>query len=216
MDTSQVFRLDVIYRSARALSSSSFGQKHENVGIMEAMILQGQQVRLRAIERSDLPLAVQYLNDGDVLQYFGQPGPLSMENEEDWYERMLHDDRVVNFAIEVDGRYAGGCGFVGIDHLHRRAELGIFVGDKALWGRGVGSEAMTLLVDYGFDYLNLHRIFLRVFAENERAIRVYQRVGFQHEGRFRDAEWRHGRWHDMLFMSVLESEWRQRSARSEE
>ncbi len=124
---------------------------------------------------------------------------------------MRHDDRVMNFAIEVDQRYVGGCGLINLDYLHRRAEIGIFVGDKALWGRGVGSEAMTLVIGYGFDYLNLHRIYLRVFAENARAIRVYEGLGFQHEGRFRDAEWRHGRWLDMLYMSILEPEWRLRS-----
>lgn len=165
-------------------------------------------MRLRATERSDLPLAVQYLNDPAVLMYFGLPAPFSIEDEEAWYARMRQDDRVVNFAIEVEGRYVGGCGLFDINHVHRRAEIGIFVGDQSVWGQGVGSDAMALVLGYGFDYLNLHRIYLRVFAENARAIRVYERLGFQHEGRFRDAEWRHGRWHDMLYLSVLEPEWR--------
>jgi RimJ/RimL family protein N-acetyltransferase len=172
------------------------------------MILQGKLVRLRAVERADLPLAVQYLHDPDVLMYFGDPSPLGIEDETDWFERMRQDRSIVNFAIELDGRYVGGCGLMHIDHLHGRAELGIFVGDKTTWGRGVASEAMALTLGYGFDYLNLHRIFLRVFAENSRAIGVYERLGFQHEGRFRDSEWRHGRWHDLLFMSILEPEWR--------
>ena len=174
------------------------------------MILQGKQVRLRAVERADLPLAVQFLNDPDVLLWFGKLAPLGMEDEITWYERMRQDDHVINFAMEVAVRYVGGCGLINIDHVHRRAEMGVFVGDKSLWGRGVGSEAITLVMDYGFDYLNLHRIYLRTFAGNTRAIRVYEGLGFQHEGRFRDAEWRHGRWQDMLYMSVLEAEWRQR------
>ena len=174
------------------------------------MILQGKQVRLRAVERDDLLLAVQFLNDPDVLLWFGKLAPLGMEDEIAWYEHMRQDDRVINFAMEVAGRYVGGCGLINIDHVHRRAEMGVFVGDKSLWGRGVGSEAITLVMDYGFDYLNLHRIHLRTFAGNTRAIRVYEGLGFQHEGRFRDVEWRHGRWQDMLYMSVLEAEWRQR------
>jgi len=173
------------------------------------MILQGKQVRLRAIERDDLPLAVQFLNDPDVLMWFGKLAPLGIEDEIAWYEQMRQDDRVINFAMEVAGRYVGGCGLINIDHVHRRAEMGVFVGDKSLWGRGIGSEAIALVMDYGFDYLNLHRIYLRTFAGNTRAIGVYEGLGFQHEGRFRDAEWRHGRWQDMLYMSVLESEWRQ-------
>lgn len=168
-------------------------------------------MRLRAVERDDLPLAVVYLNDPEVLVWFGPLTPMNMEDEIAWYERMRQDQSVVNFAIELDGRYVGGCGLINIDAQHRRAEIGIFVGDKTIWGKGVGSEAMRLVLGYGFDYLNLHRIYLRAFPENQRAVGIYERLGFRHEGRFRDVEWRHGRWHDLVYMSILEAEWRQQA-----
>ena len=66
---------------------------------------------------------------------------------------------------------------------------------------------LQTLLRFGFEQLNLNRICLRVFAENERAIRLYEKTGFQHEGRWRQAEYRHGRYHDMLWMSVLRDEW---------
>lgn len=173
-------------------------------------MLQGKLVTLRALEREDLPLARAYLQDPDVLAYFGFYVPMSQADEEDWYENDRRNASTITFAIEVEGRFVGGGGFSHLDHKHRRAEVGIFVGDKSLWDRGVGSEAMRQMIDYGFEQLNLHRIYLRVFAENQRAIHVYEKLGFQQEGRSRQSEWRHGRWHDMLWMSILQPEWQAR------
>jgi len=170
-------------------------------------MLQGKLVRLRALERADLAQARDYLQDPDVLAYFGFYGPMSLANEEDWYESDRQDASTITFAMEVEGRFVGGGGFSNLNHKNRRAEVGLFVGDKSLWDRGVGTEALRLMIGYGFQQLNLHRIYLRVFAENERAIHVYEKIGFQHEGRHRQSEWRHGRWHDLLWMSILQPEW---------
>ena len=63
------------------------------------------------------------------------------------------------------------------------------------------------MLDYGFDQLNFHRIYLRVFAENIRGVHAYEKIGFVHEGRFRETNWRHGRWQDLLVMSILRREW---------
>lgn len=171
-------------------------------------MLQGKLVRLRAVEQDDLPLARAYLQDPEVLAYFGSYAPMSLADEEDWYERDRKDPTTITFSIEVEGRYVGGCGLSRINARNGNAEIGIFVGDKSVWNKGVGTEAMSLLISYGFDQVNLHRIYLRVFAENTRAIRVYEKLGFQHEGRFRQAEWRHGRWHDLLWMAILRPEWK--------
>lgn len=170
-------------------------------------MLQGKLVVLRAPEPDDLPNYVCWLQDRDVLTYFGPYRPMNLVQEEAWFERQNSDTGSINFAIAHRGQHVGGCGFLNIDHQHRRAEVGIFIGEKSLWDQGLGRDALATIVDYGFQYLNFHRIYLRVFAENKRAIHSYEKVGFQHEGRQRQAEWRHGRWHDMLWMSVLEHEW---------
>ena len=78
---------------------------------------------------------------------------------------------------------------------------------KSLWDQGLGKDMLRTLVGYGFDYLNLHRIYLRVFAANQRAVHAYEQVGFVHEGRFREVEWRRGQWQDLLYMSILRHEW---------
>ena len=77
---------------------------------------------------------------------------------------------------------------------------------RSRWDQGLGREALEMLLHYGFEELNLHRIYLRVFASNERAVHLYEKMGFRHEGRWRDGEFRHGRYHDLLWMSMLRDE----------
>ena len=103
----------------------------------------------------------------------------------------------------------GNSGFFNIDWRNRGAELGIVIGDKAYWNKGYGTEVMRLLLHHGFTTLNLHRIFLRVFEGNPRAIRAYEKAGFVHEGRMRQAEFRDGKYLDVLLMSVLRPEWQE-------
>jgi RimJ/RimL family protein N-acetyltransferase len=170
------------------------------------MIL-GERVVLRAIEREDLTNYVRWLNDPQVLEYFGHLVPLSLAQEEEWYEKMLQDSSVCNFAVEFEGQHVGGGGFSNIDERNARAEVGLFIGVPELWDQGLGRDVLQTLVRFGFEQMNLHRISLYVFAENSRAVHLYETIGFQHEGRWREAEFRHGRYHDFLWMSILRDEW---------
>jgi RimJ/RimL family protein N-acetyltransferase len=170
-------------------------------------MIRGERIVLRAIERKDLSNYVHWLNDPTVMEYFGPYVPLSLAKEEQWFEEMLQDPRVRNFAVEFEGRHVGGAGFASIDGRNASAEVGLFIGPPKLWAQGLGRDVLQTLVRFGFDQMNLHRIYLRVFAENERAIHLYEKVGFQHEGRWRQAEFRHGCYHDMLWMSILREDW---------
>lgn len=170
-------------------------------------MLQGQHVVLRPIEKDHLPNYVRWLADTEVLMYFGSYLPMNQSAEENWYENMNQNPAMVSFAVESAGRHIGGAGLFDINPRNQRAEVGLFIGEKSFWNQGLGQDILRTLVAYGFDYLNLHRIYLRVFPENERAVRAYEKVGFVHEGRFRQTEWRHGRWYDLLVMSILRHEW---------
>lgn len=170
-------------------------------------MLHGKLVVLRAIERDDLPNYVRWLNDEQVLRYFGFYRPMSLAQEERWYEKSLSDSAAVHFAVQYEGRHVGGAGFDHIDGKNASAEVGLFIGEPELWDRGLGGDVLGTLLRYGFEQLNLNRIYLRVFADNERAVHLYEKVGFQHEGCWREHEFRHGRYHDMLWMSVLRREW---------
>ncbi len=100
----------------------------------------------------------------------------------------------------------GGCGFFNLDDRNRSAEFGISIGDKTCWDKGYGTEAVRLLCRHGFDTLNLNRIYLRVLETNPRAIRAYEKAGFTHEGRQRQAWYKDGRYLDFLVMSILKEE----------
>ncbi len=87
--------------------------------------------------------------------------------------------------------------------------MGIVIGEKTYWNKGYGTEVIGLLLRHGFTTLNLHRIYLRVFQNNKRAIRAYEKAGFIHEGRQRQAEFQDGKYLDVILMSVLKDEWKE-------
>ncbi len=176
-------------------------------------MIYGERIRLRRNERSDLPKFVEWLNDPEVRRYLSMSLPISQANEDGWFENMLkRPPEEQPFAIEIkdgdDWRLIGNCGFFEIDRRAHSSEVGIFIGDKSCWNQGYGTEVMRLLLQIGFGTLNLNRIFLRVDAANKGGIRAYEKAGFVHEGRFRQGIYRDGQYEDMLFMSVLRSEWK--------
>ncbi len=176
-------------------------------------MIYGKRVRLRRDERGDLPKFVEWLNDPEVRRYLLMNLPISLANEEGWFESMLKRPAEEQpFAIELRGedgwQLIGNCGFFEIDWRARSSEVGIFIGDKTAWNKGYGTETMLILLRFGFTTLNLNRIFLRVDEANLGGIRAYEKAGFVHEGRFRQAAFEAGEYRDMLMMSVLRSEWK--------
>ena len=175
-------------------------------------MIDGDRIRLRHVEKEDLPQFVAWLNDPEVSQGLSMHTPLSMAEEENWFDKMLkspNEERPLCIEARQDDGWQmiGNSGFFSIDWRNRNAELGLFIGDKNYWDQGYGTEGVRLLLRHGFSTLNLHRIFLRVFEDNPRAIRAYEKAGFIHEGRQRQAEYHDGQFHDVLFMSVLRPEW---------
>ena len=94
-----------------------------------------------------------------------------------------------------------------IDHDYRKAEFGIFIGEECARGHGIGGAAAKLILKYGFEELDLNRIFLRVFARNERAINSYKSAGFVYEGLFRQDVIVDGVKEDVVFMSILKEDY---------
>ncbi|NPV88378.1 GNAT family N-acetyltransferase [Coprothermobacteraceae bacterium] len=179
----------------------------------QAVLLQGELVRLRAYSREDLPKARAMINDPEVRQFLmpGIPWPLRPEDEEKWYETLdPFGTGPYSLAIErlSDGEYLGGCGVNHVDWKNSKAEVGIFLG-KQYWGFGYGTDALRVLVSFVFDEMNMHKVYLRVYSFNERAIQVYKSLGFKVDGVLRDNVFRDGQYHDELEMSVLRNEWRQ-------
>ncbi len=168
--------------------------------------LSGGRVVLRPLEKEHLARCVKWFNDPDVTYFLGREEPLTMAEEERWFSeyRSKVDEEI--YAIEVDGNHIGNVGLHGIDRANRKASLGIVIGEKEYWSRGLGTDAMDTVLRYAFDRLRLHKVNLDVIDYNERAIRVYERFGFVREGVRRDELWKRGRFVNLVRMSLLESE----------
>ena len=175
-------------------------------------MLVGNHITLRGFELSDAPAILEHFNDLEARQFLDAPAPHSKEQEEHWIRQTWEARRSGRghfYAIErvKPQKLIGGCGLFSLSKIHRSAELMIVIYDKHNREKGLGTEAVQLLLEFGFKTLNLHRIYLRAFAFNTRAINLYGRLGFVEEGRLREAVFKDGEYHDEVRMAMLAREW---------
>ncbi|MBI3161254.1 MAG: GNAT family N-acetyltransferase [Chloroflexi bacterium] len=175
-------------------------------------VIYGKRIRLRAVEREDVKIFYEWVNDPEVTRGLALFLPMSMTDEMNWFDSLAkRDQKEKPLAIEMrkgrNWRLIGNCGVFDFDAVNSSAELGIMIGEKNEWNKGYGTEAMLLLAGHCFETLNLNRVSLRVYSENERAKRVYEKAGFKEEGRLREAVYKRGKYDDVLIMSILRSEW---------
>ena len=177
---------------------------------MNRPFLVGQKVYLRGLEREDLGGEYfQWMNDYEVTRYLESGRmPNTVEAMKRYYSRTANSPNDVLCAIierETD-RHIGTVKLGSIDWLHRSAEFGVMVGAKDRWGRGYGTEATSLILNYGFRRLNLHKVVLGVAAEHVAAIRSYEKVGFQREGLIKQLLFIDGEYRDKVIMGITRHE----------
>ncbi len=172
--------------------------------------LEGKRVYLRPIEEHDLDLFyTQALWDKEGRRLTGTQAVFSRNGVQNWFERISTDTTRVDLVIclHENDQPIGDLSMLEIDNQNRKAIVRISIFDSACWGSGFGTEAMSLLIDYGFNILNLNRIGLDVFAYNERGIKSYKKLGFKEEGRIRQDLFYDGEYHDSILMGVLKDEY---------
>jgi len=110
-----------------------------------------------------------------------------------------------NFAIEdiETNKYIGGCGIQNVNWLARVATVGIMIGDKDYWGKGYGTDAMKVLINFIFNDMNINKIRLGTFSFNERAIKSYEKCGFKVEGILKNEIFKDGKYYDEIIMSIF-------------
>ena len=178
---------------------------------LRPLIVKGERVGLSPVIKDDLEKFVMWLNDPSVACYLNRRLPLTYEDEVEWFDRMRKDpSNIVLSIIMLDEmKTIGSTGLHKINPYDGNAEFGIFIGEKDLWGKGLGTEATVLMLDYGFNVLNLESIFLRVYEFNLRAIKCYRKVGFKDAGRLRHLRRGSNGYHNMLLMDILRDEFNQ-------
>ena len=170
-------------------------------------MLISERVRLRPLEREDLKEVVRWFNDPATRALLARSSPLSLAEEERWFDALLRSTTEVVFAIEETTsstpRLIGSCGVHRIDWRHRNAAVGIVIGDVNDRGHGLGTEAMATLVRHCVQDLGLYRVELEVISDNGSALSSYERCGFVPEGTRRGALFKDGRFVDLVLMSIL-------------
>ena len=168
-------------------------------------------IRLRAFEREDLDQVIQWVNDESVTRNLSDAFiyPVSRSDELKWLESVaLANHREKVFAIEKEtGSLIGSVGLHNLNWVERKGELGILIGEKSCWGRGYGREAILAILHIAFNKMNLHRVYLRVFENNQRAIQLYEKCGFQREGLLREDHYYAGEYVNTLIMGLLRDEY---------
>ena len=163
----------------------------------------GKKCFLSPMTTDDAETYSHWLNDMEVVHFLTVASSvINTENERKLLEELSNNHNYGIVALEND-KLIGTCGFIHIDNINKNAEIGIFIGEKAYWHQGYGSEAMMLLMDYGFRYLNLHNIMLQVYSFNENAINCYRKLGFKEIGKRRQSVYRERTFHDTIFMDIL-------------
>lgn len=183
--------------------SSAFGYGDE--------LLVGERVRLRALRDDDLAaLAKWEMDPGRMTTLTDWVAPPSESAaREQIAKASANDGSNLGFVVETlddPPVLAGAVRLWGAGPKDRHATIGIALAREHM-GRGYGTDAMRVIVGYGFREMGLHRIQLTVAQFNQAGIRAYQKAGFTEEGRHREAVWHDGRWYDEVLMSILDYEW---------
>ena len=181
-------------------------------------LLRGQSVWLTALDRSTVPIIARWEQDIEFLRLLDS-SPAHPRTEEEiarWIDSEQRSSNNFLFGIRLldTDDLIGWVELDGVAWTHQTSSLAIAIGNRSMWGQGYGAEAMTLVLQFAFAELNLHGVHITVFSYNERAIKLYESLGFVREGAYREYIHRDGQRHDMLLYGMLRREWETRSARS--
>lgn len=167
--------------------------------------IRGERLYLSPMSEDDLEIYTKWMNDKEITEKLGnyyKNITLSFE------KKYLENESGYSFAIVLkkENRLIGNISLMDVNNINQTASLGIFIGDKEDRNKGYGKEAIKILLDYGFNTLNLNNIMLGVFSFNEFAIRTYEKIGFKKIGHRRNSIYRNGKLYDEIFMDILKDD----------
>ncbi len=165
------------------------------------------QVKIRPITEADTDNIIKWRNNPAVSNNFIYRSTFTKESHLNWYNNKIKTGEVVQFIISYENADVGSVYIRDIDMNNKKGEFGIFLGEERFFGKGIGTSATKLILDYAFNELNLNKVYLRVFTKNLGAIKSYEKAGFKQDGIFREDVIINSIPYDIMFMSMLKNEY---------
>lgn len=175
------------------------------------VLIRGEQIQLRIAVRADIELKVRWYNDPDVSKTLVLPEKLELQKTYEWFKSVQRSDTRKDWVIEtLEGKAIGLIGIKEINKNNKSGSLYIVIGEKDYWGKGIGYEAEMLAIHYCFKHLGLHRVTTGILENNPKSITIINKIGFLHDGIFRDEYFADNRYYNLHRYSILESEFYQK------
>ncbi|MEK3974191.1 MULTISPECIES: GNAT family protein [unclassified Psychrobacillus] len=170
-------------------------------------MIKGKFTGLRAIERTDLPILLEWRNKPEFRMFFREHKELNMENQQSWFDNyVILDSNTRMFAIiELSTQeLIGACGLCYIDWVNRSADFSIYIGKNDLYIDDILSiDAALSMEKYAFEELNLHRLWAEIYSIDEKKIKFFNKLQFEQEGHLKETHWTTGRWVDSLYFGKI-------------
>ncbi|WP_239769842.1 GNAT family protein [Mammaliicoccus sp. P-M57] len=161
-------------------------------------------INIRALYKEDEALILKWKENKNLRNLIGTIFPINELEHQKWFENKMLDKNGRIFIIEEN--YQNPIGLIGfnqIDWINRNAELFIFIGNKQYRGKGIGEQATNIILDFAKENLNLVMIYLKVFSFNDSAIKMYEKIGFNIDGKLRKSKYFKGNYYDTIYMSKI-------------
>jgi len=177
-------------------------------------IIEGEKIRLEPTSPDYLPEFLRWFADMKVTRYLLSRFPMTLKQEEEWFENASKDRNSVHWTMTVDGKPVGVTGLNRIDWISRSAISGTIIGVPDAWGKGYATEAVSLRTRFAFEEMNLERLESQSMAPNVGMHRALERAGYQRVGIHRRYMFREGEWIDSVLFELLRSDWTARGTKT--
>ena len=168
----------------------------------------GEKVYISPISTDDTDIFMNWINDPEIAYtttFYTQV--ISLVQEKEFVESLAKSGNTFSIVTKENDKLIGNCSFHHTDEINRTAEIGIIIGEKEYQCKGYGTDALRLLLKFGFENRNYNNISLHVYSFNERAIACYEKVGFKKQGVCREALIRGNKKYDLIYMDILADEY---------
>ncbi|WP_419961128.1 GNAT family N-acetyltransferase [Psychrobacillus sp. BM2] len=164
-----------------------------------------QKYYLRALDSKDKDYLLKWNRDDEIRNLTGALFPASYLEHERWFEsKALSTTEKMWLIVSANNdEPIGTVGLKNLDYINSNVEIFIYIGEKDYWGKGIGSQVISEIVDFAYNTLNFHKVYLYVFEYNKRAINMYEKIGFSVEGELIDSLYRNGQFYNKFIMGKI-------------